>query len=507
MPHGECLLWNPYLVWLDVISDSGTTIAYYSIPFLLLYFIRERRDVPFRPIFLMFGIFILSCGTTHLLDVVNIWRPAYWTTGVVKAITAITSLATVAALVPLLPKALAIPGRSQLENANRELEREIADKRRAEARFRELLESAPDAMVIVDKKGEIALINGQTEKMFGYQREELIGKSVELLVPERLRARHSGRRIGYFGDPYSRAMGSGLELFGRRKNGAEFPVEVTLSPLSNDEGLLVSSAIRDVSDRKRVQSELAQALDAALEASRLKSTFVANISHEFRTPLNGIIGFTQLIYDGNINPESPEYKHSLGDVLASARHLLNLLNDILDLAKIEAGKVEFTPESINPAALVEEVCNVLGPSAAQKKISIETEIAPNLDGIMLDPGKLRQVLYNYLSNAVKFSGDGSRVTLRIRPECKERFYLEVADTGEGISRDDLPKVFSEFQQLGSGLKKRHQGTGLGLALTRRIVEAQGGEVGVRSESGTGSVFWAILPRQFPSSKEHLAVYT
>jgi signal transduction histidine kinase len=214
-----------------------------------------------------------------------------------------------------------------------------------------------------------------------------------------------------------------------------------------------------------------------------------------------------LLYAGRIDPASAEYKRSLGDILFSARHLLSLINDVLDLAKVESGKMEFTSEPVDVAQLIGEVRGVLRAVAAQKDILIETETAPELGQVVLNSAKLRQVLYNYVSNAIEFSGNGTRVTIRLRPEGDDWFRLEVEDNGEGICAEDLKKLFTEFHQLDSSSSKRHQGTGLGLALTRRIVEAQGGSIGVTSEPGKGSTFWAVLPRCYSMRNGQAAMHS
>ena len=231
--------------------------------------------------------------------------------------------------------------------------------------------------------------------------------------------------------------------------------------------------------------------------TRLKSEFLANMSHELRTPLNAIIGFSELMHDEKVGKVAENHKEYLGDVLTSAQHLLQLINDVLDLAKVESGKMEFHYAPTDIRKIIGEVCDVLRTLMSRTRMEVTVEVDEGLDRVLVDSSKLKQVLYNYLSNALKFSPEGGQVRVRARQEGPDAYRIEVEDKGIGIKPEDIPRLFAEFQQLDTSASKKYQGTGLGLALTKRIVEAQGGRVGVSSTSGRGSIFYAVLPLTYP----------
>ncbi len=374
--------------------------------------------------------------------------------------------------------------------------RDITARLKAEQRFHRLLLNAPDAMVIVDSRGTIKLVNELTGQLFGYSADELEGQPVEMLVPHTLRYRHVHLREVYATAPQIRRMGAAErpDLAGLRRDGTEFPVEVSLAPLDTDEGPMVSAVIRDISERKQAEQVLARARDEALAATRLKSQFVATVSHEIRTPMNGVIGLTALLLDTPLQPAQRRYAEA---IRTSGRALLTIINDILDFSKIEAGKLELHETGIDLPTLVEAVIEVAAELGRDKDLEIIGYYPPGLPAVHGDDGRLRQILLNLLSNAVKFT-DRGEVILRAELAGNTlsggpRVSFTVSDTGIGIAAGDLPKMFEAFSQADAAANRQFGGTGLGLAITRYLIELMGGELSVHSQLGQGSEFSFTIP--------------
>jgi len=375
--------------------------------------------------------------------------------------------------------------------------RDITERKTVEERFRGLLESAPDAMLIVNRAGTIVLVNSQAEALFGYARDELLGQKVEVLAPERFRSRHPAYRSGYFSAPRPRPMSAELALCGLRKDGTEFPVEISLNPIETEDGLLVSSSIRDITDRKRFDHALSENNVALAKVAEARNTFLATMSHELRTPMNAIIGFTGVLLMKLSGPLTPDQEKQLNTMQSSARRLLSLMNDFLDLIKLESGKGGLNFEPLSCASVIADMATTLRPVAENKGLTFQVTLPEDDIVIYSDRRTFSQIVNNLVTNAIKFTVQGGIGVVLARREENGRMFaaISIDDSGCGIKPEDQAKLFAAFPALDSLSGGRKEGTGLRLHLSQKLAEVLGGRITLKSEYGKGSTFSLLLPEK------------
>ena len=404
---------------------------------------------------------------------------------------AISILVVAVLWVVVLTVHAAVTERRRSEDAARALNEQLMS---SEARLQAIVDTSLNAIVSMDEKGRVTDWNPQAEATFGWKRGEIVGKALaDTIIPEQYRNAHRAGLEHYLSTGDGPVLRKVLELTALHRTGREFPVELAISRASAlGESALFVGFLRDITTRKQADRAIND-LNAELQvANRHKSEFLANMSHELRTPLNAILGFSELLLDDTIGKfDSATRLKFLTQVNTSGRHLLGLINDILDLAKVEAGQVVLQLQAVSISDVVGQVIATIEPLASKKGVRVEAHVEAS-GQVEADAGKLRQMLLNLVSNAVKFTPDGGTVTIAAQRHDKS-VEISVADNGIGIAKSDLGRLFKEFQQLDTGTGRLHEGTGLGLALTKRLAALHGGDVRVTSEPGKGSLFIIELP--------------
>ena len=363
--------------------------------------------------------------------------------------------------------------------------RDISMDDSSEAYFRNILESAPDAMVIIDEGGKISVVNGQAEKMFGYRREEMLGKNIEILLPDAVRDAHVKHRTKYLDNPQVRPMGIGMDLAAKHRDGSTFPVEVSLSPVTSATGEYVYSVIRDVSARKQLEYELIAAREQAERANKANSAFLAAASHDLRQPVQALSLLTGALRrtarDARVLEMVESQQHSLDA-------MTNLLNSLLDISRLDAGAVQPEIEDFPIQRLVDRQSAEFARQAIQKKLAFNSCRCGTV--VRSDPNLLGEIIQNLVSNAIQYTDTGS-VSLSCR-ESDGQLILGISDTGIGIEADQLGEIFREFHQVPSPGRDK-EGFGLGLAIVKRMADLLGHDVAVESSPGAGSTFTVSIP--------------
>lgn len=487
MPHGHCYFWKPAVLWTNVLGDAIIALSYFAIPFLLVRFLKRRKDIKFRGIFIAFAAFILACGTTHVMDIVSVWYPMYRLEGFIKVITALISGGTVIGLAYLFPAVVGMPTPEQWSNAK-------AAALQSDRRFKLLIENAPVAIVITNFKGEFLEVNGAMCNMFKRSREELIGiVSNAITHPDDVEISASVKDMLASGDDkfvqlekrYLRSDGS---YFWAMVNATAVPEEKCILVHITDITNRKQSELRTKDDNQKLESEIAKSNSELREINKDLENFIYAVTHDLRVPLHNLMGLSKVVEEEMTDIKNHHEAHEALQMIGeNAQKMDHLVTDLLAFSK--TGKMEMQKTEMDMEVLVKEAFNEQSSFYNDKPVDFKLHELPKAFG---DPAAILQVCQNLVSNALKYSAKQSIIKLEVSGKLEDGMAIyQFKDNGIGYDPQYSNKIFLPFQRLHHA--EEFEGTGIGLATSQRIVQKHGGEIWAESKPGRGATFYFSLP--------------
>lgn len=508
LPHGLCLAWQPWLVWLELMSDALIALSYYSIPAALAYFAIRRRDLPFRGVFVLFIVFILACGTTHALGAATLWDPIYRLDGFVKLLTALVSVPTAVTLWLLLPAALAMPSHEQLAALNRSLSHEIEERRRAEQAMRDMnvqldqhvqtrtallqsiLDTVPDALVVIDARGGIESFSAAAEQLFGFTADEVRGRGIALLIPELQSADLDDQPEQYRARNGGRAQPAARTATGKRKDETTFPMELSVGAVRHGKQRLFTCFVQDLTAREEAEHRVQELQAELAHVSRLTEMgqLASGIAHELNQPLSATTNYLNAT-KRLLNRGDAAALHAVKEAIDRASAQVLRAGEIIQRLRgfVKRSEPERRPEEV--VGLLEEASSLALVGARERSVPVDFRTAPALPPVLVDRVQIQQVIVNLLRNAVEAMEASPRreITIDVAPASDGLVAIGVADTGHGIAQNIAQRLFQPFNTT-----KAH-GMGVGLSLCRSIVEAHGGRLWAEPNPAGGTIFRFTVP--------------
>jgi len=488
----NCGTWTDLHGWVHIVSDVLTFGAYTSIPLVLAYFVKKRPDVPFPKLFYLFCAFIFACGTVHLVEAMIFWWPAYRFSALMKATTAIVSWATVAVMIPVVPKALALPG---LKKTNENLQREIHERkhieeflRESEARFRAVVDTAVDGIITINTRGRIVFANQAVEALFGHNRNDLIGKNVSVLMPESDASHHDDYIERYLRTGEARIIGIGREVVGLRQDGSTFPMYLSIGEFEQDGEKYFTGIIRDITERQRAENALMQA-NAELKQKRDEmEEFLTIVAHDLKHPvvsIQGLLTITRKDADQRLNPED---RQNIDLALSECERMKERLGRLNELRRINS--IEVQKDEVDLREFIQRTVDAFRTRIDEQQVKVTID-APS-HRVMMARSLVDEALCNLLDNALNYGCEEDGGQIDIGAELGDQMCtITVADHGPGIEPKHHERVFEPFRRLPT--PRDLPGSGIGLSATRRLLQRAGGDVRLESSPGQGARFIVDFP--------------